>query len=250
MKLNKKPKILLYDIENTPTVVTTWRLWEADAIETLEEWYILSYAWKWLGEKETHVVALPDFKGYKKNMKDDKALCESLNKLQSEADLVIAHNGDAHDQKKSNARFIYNGLKPASPFKSIDTMKVAKKYFKFNSNSLNNLGTYLKLGNKVENSGIKLWRACMNGDMKAWALMKKYNKQDVVLLEKVYMKLLPWIALHPSAVFYQAPFDCPNCGSSNMTKHKRKIVKGGWRQQMQCQSCGSYKIDPKLNKNE
>lgn len=250
MNNKKSPRVLIYDIENTPTVVTTWGLWEQNAIETLEEWYILSYAYKWLGEKEVHVVALPDFKGYKNDKKNDKLLCESLHKLFEEADIVIAHNGDEHDQKKSNARFIYNGLKPASPFKSIDTKKIAKKYFKFNSNSLNNLGTYLKLGNKIENSGIKLWRGCMEGDKKSWSIMKKYNKQDVVLLEKVYMKLLPWIALHPADVFYQAPFDCPNCGSSHMTKHKRKIVKGGWKQQMQCKDCGSYKIDPKLNKNE
>lgn len=249
MKINK-PKVLLYDIENTPIVVTTWRMWEADAIEKLEEWYMLSYSWKWLGEKEVHVVALPDFKGYKNNKKDDKALCESLHKLQSEADIVIAHNGDEHDQKKSNARFIYNGLKPASPFKSIDTMKVAKKYFKFDSNSLNNLGTYLKLGNKVEHSGIKLWRACMEGDMKAWKLMKKYNKQDVVLLEKVYLKLLPWIALHPSDVFYESPFDCPNCGKHTMVKHKKRPVRGGFKQQYQCTSCGAYKTDSKKIKND
>lgn len=248
MEKQKQPKILIYDIENTPTVVTTWGLWEQNAIETLEEWYLLSYAYKWIGEKTTHVVALPDFKGYSKNKKDDKKLCESLHKLFEEADIVIAHNGDEHDQKKSNARFIYNGLQPPSPYKSIDTKKIARKYFKFNSNSLNNLGTYLKLGNKIENSGIKLWRACMEGDLKAWKLMKRYNKQDVVLLEKVYNKLSPWIQNHVSSIFYKSPIDCPSCGSSHMTKRTRKIVKNGWKQQYQCQQCGHYKTDNKINK--
>lgn len=234
---NTKPRILIYDIENTPTVVTTWGLWEQNAIETLEEWYILSYAYKWCGEKQTHVVALPDFKGYKNNKKDDKALCESLHKLFEEADIVIAHNGDEHDQKKSNARFIYNGLTPPSPYKSIDTKKIAKKYFKFNSNSLNNLGTYFKLGNKVENSGIKLWRACMEGDMKAWNTMKKYNKQDVILLEKVYYKLLPWMTQHPNmGIMIGERSVCPNCGSKHLQSRGIKYGKRSWY----CVDCRSW----------
>lgn len=245
MSKQKKPRILLYDIENTPTVVTTWGLWEQNAIETIEEWYLLSYAYKWLGEKETHVVALPDFKGYEKDKKNDKALCESLHKLFEEADIVIAHNGDTHDQPKSNARFIYHGLTPPSPYKSIDTKKVAKKYFKFNSNSLNNLGTYFNIGNKVENGGIKLWRACMEGDMKAWKLMKKYNKQDVVLLEKVYEKLKPWMTDHPNIGLMKGDKDaCPNCGGFDVQKRGFNYSRSGKTQRLQCQSCYSWHSQP------
>jgi uncharacterized protein YprB with RNaseH-like and TPR domain len=235
---NKKQKVLFYDTENTPTVVTTWGLWEQNAIETLEEWYMLSYAYKWEGEKKVHVVALPDFKGYVKDKKNDKALCESLHKLFNEADLVVAHNGDEHDQKKSNARFIYHGLTPPAPYKSIDTKKVAKKYFKFNSNSLNNLGTYLRLGNKIENSGIKLWRACMEGDMKAWRIMKKYNKQDVVLLEKVYHILTPWMQNIPR--FHKDKKVCPRCqGEHYQSRGKWKYITGDY-QRLQCMDCSHW----------
>lgn len=237
--IKNKRRVLFYDIENTPTVVTTWGLWEQNAIETLEEWYLLSYAYQWEGEDTVHVVALPDFKGYSKDKKNDKALCESLHKLFCEADLVVAHNGDEHDQKKSNARFIYHGLTPPSPYKSIDTKKVAKQKFKFNSNSLNNLGTYLRLGNKIENSGIKLWRACMEGDMKAWATMKKYNKQDVVLLKKVYDKLTPWINNFPR--FNQDnKKECPKCQSKNTQHRGSWTYVSGKVEKLSCQDCGHY----------
>lgn len=243
--INNKPRILIYDIENTPTVVTTWGLWEQNAIETLEEWYLMSYAYKWLGEEVTHVVALPDFKGYAKDKKNDKALCESLHKLFEEADIVIAHNGDEHDQKKSNARFIFNGMNPPSPYKSIDTKKIAKRYFKFNSNSLNNLGTLLKLGNKVDNGGIKLWRSCMDGDLKAWKLMKKYNKQDVVLLEKVYLKLLPWMTQHPNiALLNGEKSGCPNCGSINIVKRGLGFSRSSKFQRWFCNGCKSWHQSP------
>lgn len=243
--MNKNLKILIYDIENTPTVVTTWGLWEQNAIETLEEWYLLSYAYKWLGEKETHVVTLSDFKNYSKDKKNDKDLCISLHKLFNEADIRIAHNGDEHDEKKTNARFIFHGLTPPSPSKTIDTKKVAKRYFKFNSNSLNNLGTYFKLGNKVENNGIKLWRGCMEGDKKSWDLMKKYNKQDVVLLEKVYLRMLPWMNNHPNiALMNGERIACPNCGSKKMQKRGTAVSRTAIYQRWQCLEDGSWHQSP------
>lgn len=244
--MNKnKPRILIYDIENTPTVVTTWGLWEQNAIETIEEWYLLSYAYKWLGEKETHVVGLCDFKDYKKDKKNDKALCESLHKLFEEADVVISHNGDTHDQPKSNSRFIYHGLTPPTPYKTIDTKKVAKRYFKFNSNSLDNLGTYFNLGNKIDNGGIKLWRACMEGDMKAWKLMKKYNKQDVILLEKVYEKMKPWMTTHPNISLLNGEVEaCPNCGSSNIQKRGFNFSRTSKTQRIQCRNCFAWSSQP------
>lgn len=236
-----KTKILLYDIENTPTVVTTWSLFEANAIETLEEWYILSYSYKWLGEKTTHVVSLPDFKGYKNNKKDDYELCKSLHKLFEEADVVIAHNGDSHDQKKSNSRFIYHGMTPPSQYKTIDTKKVAKKYFKFNSNSLDNLGSFFKIGNKVKNEGIALWRGCMNGDEDSWRRMCKYNKQDVVLLEKLYNKLKPWMTNHPNVnILNGKQLACPICGGDHLQKRGFNITKTGKVQRYQCSDCGGW----------
>lgn len=243
--MNRKPRVLIYDIENTPTVVTTWSLWESNAIETLEEWYILSYAYKWLGEDKVHVVSLPDFKGYKKDRKNDKQLCESLKKLFDEADIVVAHNGDQHDQKKSNARFIYHGIEPPSPYKSIDTKKIAKKYFKFNSNSLNNLCQYFEIGGKLSHTGMSLWRGCMEGDMKSWKTMCKYNKQDVVLLEKIYLKLRPWMTAHPNQnVITGNTMCCPKCQSDKMQKRGFGITNTRRYQRWQCQDCAGWSQSP------
>lgn len=237
-------KILIYDIENSPTVVTTWSLWEANAIETLEEWYILSYAYKWFGESKVHVVSLPDFRGYSKDKHNDKKLCESLIKLFDEADVIIAHNGDQHDQKKSNARFIFHGFTPPSPYKSIDTKKVARKYFKFNSNSLSNLGIFFKLGDKLKNEGMHMWRGCMDGDIKMWRKMCTYNKQDVVLLEKIYLRMRPWIKNHPTMSPYGI---CSNCDSAKLQKRGFSVSRTNTRQRLQCLSCGAWSLAP-INK--
>lgn len=245
-EISNKPRILLFDIENSPTVVTTWGLWEQNAIETIEEWFLMSYSYKWYGEDKVHSVALPDFPGYKKNKHDDRRLCESLHKLFEEADVIVAHNGDTHDQPKSNARFIFHGLLPPSPYKTIDTKKVAKRYFKFNSNSLNNLSKYFGLGEKIENPK-GLWRGCMDGDLKSWKLMKKYNKQDVVLLEKIYEKMKPWMGeSHP-----YIGEGCPVCLSKNIQKRGFTRYKNNKaKQRFQCQDCGAWYQGKLIKKDE
>jgi uncharacterized protein YprB with RNaseH-like and TPR domain len=215
-----KPKILLFDIETMAGLGWFWEQYETNILSVKKSWYIISFAYKWLGEKDTFVYALPDFPGYKNNKSDDKALCKKLWELLNSADVVIAHYGDAFDLKKANARFIQHGFEPVRPLVSIDTKKVASKHFKFGSNKLNALANYFGVGQKEVTSGWQLWLDCAEHDKKeAWYKMKKYNKMDVILLEKVYYKLRPWIQKHPNlSVINNSRGTCPNCGGKNLIK--------------------------------
>jgi hypothetical protein len=51
----------------------------------------------------------------------------------------------------------------------------------------------LGVGAKVKHSGFQLWIDCMAGNDKAWREMKKYQIQDVELLDNLYNVLLPWL---------------------------------------------------------
>ncbi len=201
---------------------------------------MLSFSYKWLGEQKIHTHALNDYPGYKKNLEDDYHLVNDLHKLFYAADILIAHNGDRFDIRKANARFIKYGLKPPSPSKSIDTLKAARKYFQFESNRLNDLGAYLGLGKKLPTTGFDLWRRTMAGETKAWDLMKRYNRRDVVLLEKVYLKLRPYMATHPNLGLYQDRPCCPACQSMNV--QRRGVIVSAARKYVryQCQSCGNW----------
>lgn len=202
---------------------------------------MLSFAVKWLDEKNTKVYTLADFKGYKKDKTNDRLLVKKLWEYLSEADVVIGHNGDGFDIKKSNARFIYHSFMPPAPNKTIDTLKVARRHFKFTSNKLDNLGNILGVGRKVAHEGKHLWLSCMNGDMKAWKTMAKYNKQDVVLLEKVYLKLRPYMTSHPDRnVVDGTKGKCPACGSDKMQKRGYSITTTRKYQRLQCQDCGRW----------
>ena len=101
------------------------------------DWTIFSYAAKFLGEKK---IYYGDTSGRgKKKVRDDKALVGEIRDLLDEADIVIAQNGKRFDIRKINARLIQHGYAPPQPFRVIDTMLVAKKYFAFTSQKLSGL---------------------------------------------------------------------------------------------------------------
>jgi len=240
MSRNKEARVLLFDIETSPTIGMAWEMWDTNIIKVTQSWYMLSFSYKWLGDKKAKVVALPDLKGYKKNKKDDRELCHLLWKLIDEADIVIGHNSDKFDIRKANARFAEHGFPPTSPYKTVDTLKVARKYFKFESNKLNELGKRLGVGEKVKTGGFDLWDGCLNDDPKSWALMKRYNLQDTELLERVYLKLRPWMKQHPNMNVFTLKDGCPNCSGLNVQRRGFSITKRGRRQRFQCNDCAAW----------
>ena len=236
-----RPKILFFDIETAPSKGWFWQMWETNIIEVETPGYMLSFAAKWQGDKRVMVYGLPDFPGYKKGSACDKRLVMMLAELFSEADIVVAHNGDRFDITTTNTRLVVNGLLPMAPAKSVDTLKVARQKFKFLSNKLDDLGNFLGVGRKLPHTGKDLWFKCMGGDMKAWKLMKDYNVQDILLLESVYERLRPWMTNHPNMnLLIRKTHACPNCGSNRTQSRGVGITRTGSYQRYQCRSCGAW----------
>lgn len=239
-----QPKVLFYDIETSPCLAWVWSKWvDGSVIDMHSSWYIMCVAWKWAHQRKVHVAALPDYESYAEDPENDYHVVAKLWDLFDQADIVIAHNGDKFDMRKANARFLKQGLGAPSPVNQVDTLKVARKYFLFDSNRLDDLGKALDLGRKTPTGGFTLWRECMEGKKSAWDTMKKYNKQDVALLEDVYLAMRPWMRNHPSLnLIADEPWGCPICNApvSKLTKRGFKHTKVSRFQQWQCAECGGY----------
>ena len=236
-----EPKVLFYDIETAPNLAYVWGHYQQDVIDHEREWYMLFFAWRWGHQKTIHACALPDFpNAYAKDPEDDFHVVKKLHDLFDEADIIVAHNGDAFDYKKANARFIKHGLGPTSPVNSIDTLKVARRYFKFTTNHLNSLGKYLDIGVKTDTGGFKTWAGCMRGDPAAWKTMVKYNKQDINLLYDVYMALRPWMINPPNWNMYTEEDGCPTCGHKHLVRRGYKRTRTMTYVQLKCKNCGAY----------
>lgn len=247
MRKRPGPRVAFFDIETAPIRGYTWTMYEANVVSVQKPTYILSYAMKWAGQKSVHTRALPDYKLYKKDKEDDRDLVKDLWTMMDEADVIVGHNGDAFDIKKANARFITHGLTPPSPSKTIDTLKIARRMFKFDSNKLDSIGGYLGVGRKLPHTGIHLWLGCMNGDPKAWRLMRRYNAQDVRLLEQVYLKVRAWAPNHPDLRMFTQQDGCPSCQSKAIIRAGLAFTRAGARQRLLCQGCGRYFQGDKIN---
>lgn len=238
-------KILLIDIELAPAIGYTWGpKWETSIIEFTESWYILSIAYKWLGQSKIHVRALPDYPGYRKHKNNDRALVMDLYRLLNLADVICAHNGNSFDLRKSNSRLLFHGFPPPSSYKTIDTLRVARRHFGFNSNKLDDLCNELKIGRKVPHMGFNTWRGCMEGDPKSWRLLKRYNVHDVRLLEKLYLKVRPWASEHPKLNVFGG--ECPSCQSDDSKKDGIEYTASGERQRLKCLDCSKRWVGEKM----
>lgn len=234
--MTKIPKILFYDIETSPNLGYIWAKYEQDVLEYEKEWDIISIAWTWGNDRKIQCMS--------QKTKTEEDICVKLWDLFDEADIIIAHNGDRFDQKKVNTKLLFHDYPPPSLYATVDTLKVAKKYFKFNSNRLDDLGNYLGVGRKVAHTGIKLWLNCLRRDRAAWNLMEKYNKQDVRLLRRVYNKMKPWIEKHPhiGLLKERSSISCNKCGSTNVIKQGTRITVTAKtkKRKYQCLSCGGW----------
>jgi len=232
---------LFYDLETSPLITYAWGIYDVNAIKVIKDSQILCFAYKWDGDRGVKVVGQDDFESYKPGENDDKNVVGALWDLFNEADIVIAHNGNSFDQKLSQARMMVHGLPPPEPYAQIDTRLVARKYARFTSNKLDDLGKSLELGQKLESGGFKVWEGCLAGDSSAWAKMKRYNKQDVVLLEQLYKRLLPWIGNHPALnVLDGKPDSCRNCGATTLyAGTKYRATNTNLYQYFRCVECGA-----------
>lgn len=245
-----KPRVLIYDIETSPITAYLWGVGKYDRpIEIIEDYQILSVAWHWLGDNNARgnpivsVVGQDDFGDYIPGVNNDTNVVEYIHGLYDEADIVIAHNGNSFDQKKSQARMMLRGMAPPSPYKQIDTYRIAKKYAAFNVNRLGGLAEAFGVAQKGSPGGFETWKGCLAGDPKAWAKMKRYNRQDIPPLVGIYKKFLPWIENHPSmSVIGNKPNACPKCFSTKgmQSRGLTAPTKTGRKQRFQCTDCWGW----------
>jgi len=179
---------------------------------------------------------------------DKKTMLKSIHALMDEADAIIHYNGNRFDIPMLNKEFLEAGMPPPSPAKHIDLLTTAKRQFRFVSNKLDYIAQRLGLGKKTAHEGHELWLKVMKNDRKAWKIMEEYNKNDVVLLEKVYDKFKGWIKSHPNHNAYSPDVCCPNCASRKLQARGTQRSRVAVYQRFQCQECGSWSRTIKAEK--
>jgi len=226
-------KILLLDIETAPNLVHTWGLYNQNVghNQIIDSGYTLCWAAKWYKEKRVYQASI---------LGGMDEMLAPIHDLLEEADAVVSYNGKRFDIPTLNKEFIKHGYEPPAPYKQIDLLVTARQRFKFASNRLDYVAKFLGLGAKITHKGHDLWKECMAGNKKSMREMMEYNEHDVILLERVYDKMLPWIKGHANHSLYSQDLICPNCGGKHYQRRGEAISAAGAYARYQCQDCGTW----------
>jgi len=268
---DKDAKILLFDIETAPMEVWSWGIRDQflQHFQIKEEWFVISWAAKWLfnGEIMSDCVTPSESLA-----KDDMRILKGIHDLFEQANIVVAHNASKFDVRKLNYRFITHGYFKPSPYSVVDTLRQAQKHFAASSHKLDHLTKTFGLSQK-EDTTFELWDNCvsskdliketvryMDGTQKSFYqlserfrevkfniqknldYMLKYNKSDVVALEGLYLFLRPWMTSHPNVAMLMGIEGeaCANCGSVELDwSIKEYPTPAGSFKAARCMDCGA-----------
>lgn len=234
-------KRLFFDIETSYNQGWFWwtsRKTSIDYTQIIKPAQIICICYKWQGSNK--VYSLKWDKG------EDKQIVLKFLDILLDADEAVGHNGDNFDIKWIKTRFLIHGIKSIPEIKTIDTLKISRQKFKFQSNRLDAIGKILGFGGKKDTGGIDLWHGIIQkNSKKCMDKMIAYCKRDVELLEKVFLKLegyaKPKTHMGISENSKPDKCDCPYC-ASKITYLNRHMIKasGSTYVVLKCQSCGKY----------
>ena len=239
-------KRLYFDIETSYCTGWFWRPSFKTSIsydQVLKESAIICICYKWQGSDKVYHLTWD--KGC------DKSMMDKFYSVIKQADEVVTHNGDNFDIKWIRTRFLLHGYKSMPELKSIDTLKISRQKFRFDSNRLDAIGKILGFGGKKDTGGIQLWHDIIQkNSKKAMMDMVAYCKRDVELLEKVFLKLEGFAKPKTNLAVFSGgdKADCPYCAGTHLYLKDRTVgVSGNIKCRMQCNGCNkSYTIPLKV----
>ena len=225
---------MLLDIETAPNTVHVWGLYEQNVAinQIISTGYVMCWSAKWHGQRGVL------FDSVRKSRR--KPMLERIHALMDEADAIIHYNGSRFDIPTLQKEFILHDLHPPSSVKHIDLLNTTRQQFRFASNKLDFVCQQLGLGKKIPHTGHQLWIDCMDGKPEAWRRMERYNRNDVVILERLYNKLRPWIKNHPNRTLYDPSAVCPTCGSKHYQSRGFDYTKTKKFRRLQCKDCRTW----------
>jgi DNA polymerase elongation subunit (family B) len=234
--LKTKRRRLYFDIEVSANIGLFWQSGYKLQIATeniIKERAVICICYKW--EDDNNIYYLQ----WDKKQCDKKLLQDFIN-VANTADELVGHNGDKFDLSWIRTRCLFHNIQMFPSYNTIDTLKVARSKFRFNSNRLDYIGKFLGLGQK-NHTNFDLWKDIMlKNDKTAMNTMIDYCIQDVVLLEKVHKALSNHIPAktHYGVIFGQDKGSCPECGSDDLVINNRRVTAAGTKKiQFICKTC-------------
>ena len=250
---NVAVKALTIDIERLPGQVSVQHrgftidgpVWDLNALkhvigrrihaDDVIEWpRTICAAARWYGEEDVMFAAEWEVGGY-------DAFMRQVWSWVDEADILIGHNMAAFDSKHLMSGWAEMGLPAPSPFKVIDTLKIARGSLNMESNTLDSLAKRLGVESKSDKYDVRVAQAAVNGDREAQARIEDYNRGDIVASEALFDRLRPYAKGIPHlGMWTDDELACPSCGSTMAATGKTVHANVQRYEHLTCPNCGSH----------
>ena len=246
-------KAATLDIERIPGQHTTWHrgqtitgpFWDLNEIkgwtgkrihaDDVSEWpRTICAAWKWYDREGVEFAAEWQVGGYDGFM---RAVWDVFN----EADLIIGHNADRFDARHLMGGWAEMGLPAPSPYKVIDTLKIARGTFAYESNTLDALNKRLGIDAKTDKYDSRVAKAAVAGDKEAQDRIRFYNMGDIAASEALFDRLRPYARNIPHlGMWSDDEMACPSCGSTMTATGKTVHANVQRYEHLHCPNCGAH----------
>ena len=246
-------KAATLDIERLPGHHRTWHrgqtitgpFWDLNEIkgwtgkrihaDDVKEWpRTICAAWKWYDESDVEFAAEWEVGGYDGFM---RAVWDVFD----QADLIIGHNADRFDARHLMGGWAEMGLPAPSPYKVIDTLKIARGTFAYESNTLDALNKRLGIDAKTDKYDARIARAAVNGDKEAQETLSAYNRGDIIASEALFDRLRPFARGIPHlGMWTDDALACPSCGHTMTATGKTVHANVQRYEHLACPNCGSH----------
>lgn len=250
---NVTAKVLTLDIERIPGRFTmnhrgctiTGEFWDLNSVkgwtgrrihpDDVTEWpRTICAAWRWYGEEEVHFAAEWEVGG-------NNGFLRRLWEVADECDIAIGHNAGGFDFPILAGDWAMLGLPAPSPFKIIDTLKVARSAFSMPSNTLDSLAKRLGVESKSDKYDVRVAQAAVDGDKEAQARIEGYNRGDIIASEALFDRLRPYAKGIPHlGMWTDDELACPSCGSAMTATGKTVHANVQKYEHLTCPNCGTH----------
>ena len=191
-------------------------------------------AWRWYGEEEVHFASEWEVGGH-------EGFLRRLWEVADECDIAIGHNAAGFDFPILAGDWAMLGLPAPSPFKIIDTLKVARSAFSMPSNTLDSLAKRLGVEAKSDKYDVRVAQAAVDGDKEAQARIEGYNRGDIIASEALFDRLRPYARNIPHlGMWTDDEMACPSCGSTMTATGKTVHANVQRYEHLTCPNCGAH----------
>ena len=228
----KKPNIIFWDLEASLMSALTFGIWDTSipASRITKHSHILSNSYAFNDGEVQGIRLTPE------QVRDGDDLDVVIDTIRAieKADLMVTFNGNRYDKKLLNTRALFHNLPPVRYPAHCDLMQLAKRQFKFPSNSMENISVYLGQDGKLATSGSRLWERCFNWEDyeecdKALEQMLTYGKRDIIPTRELYKRFMGWSKNSPNIGLITKEINgvntkdnhdllCPHCSSKDVDK--------------------------------